>query len=277
MKVGFLRGLAVIALAVAGGVSPLLSHGAAAQTPPLTVPVIRLASGATPADITPAIEQFRADLGGANNGAGAPADSGRREINWDGVPDSFSSPNAFPPDFFNRNSPRGAVFSTPGTGFQNSAKADNPTNTPVRFGNIDPSYTDAFSVFSPERIFTPVGSNVMDVHFFVPGTDTPATVSGFGAVFTDVDLPGTTIEYFDAAGRSLGRWLVPVSPNGGLSFLGVSYRSLSPQGFQGIARVRIISGNTALKAGVLDRFLTDLVVMDDFIYGEPRALTYGAS
>jgi hypothetical protein len=40
-------------------------------------------------------------------------------------------------------------------------------------------------------LFTPVGSNITDALFFVPGTNgaVPATVTGFGAVFTDVDQP----------------------------------------------------------------------------------------
>ena len=272
MKLPFVRGIAALTLALAGGVSPFLalSSDASASTP--AVPVIRAASGSAPADITSAIDQFRADLGGANNGANAPAEGGRREINWDGVPDSFSAPNALPPDFFNKNSPRGAVFSTPGSGFQTSADNDNPTNTPVRFGNIDPSYTDTFAVFSPQRLFTAVGSTVTDVHFFVPGTNMPATVSGFGSIFTDVDTASTRIEYFNAQGRSLGRFRVPPSRSGGLSFLGVSFRDLGGGEATRIARVRITSGKAPLKAGVRDSSRRDLVVMDDFIYGEPRAL-----
>jgi hypothetical protein len=42
-----------------------------------------------------------------------------------------------------------------------------------------------------------------------------------------------------------------------------------------VARVRITSGNTAIDPGVTDNVSAggnrDLVVMDDFIYGEPRA------
>src|SRR5512141_1173064 len=106
--------------------------------------IIRQASGPSPASIAGAVDQFRADLGGANNGVGGTNATGRREINWDGVPDAVSSPNGFPANFFNSNSPRGVVFSTPGSGFQVSAKAGNPTVTAVRFGNINPNYINDF-------------------------------------------------------------------------------------------------------------------------------------
>lgn len=113
----------------------------------------------------------------------------RREINWDGVPDAFSAPNNMPSDFFNVNSPRGAVFSTPGTGFQVSANAG---IAPIHFDNIDPAYSQTFEPFSPQRLFTSLGSNIVDVDFFVPGTNTPASTNGFGAIFSDVDLANTT-------------------------------------------------------------------------------------
>lgn len=272
MKLTLARGIGIAALALAGGIGPLLYQSGPAEAQPATVPVIRAASGATAADLNTAVQQFRADLGGDNNAANPPAASGRREINWDGVPDTVASPNAFPADFFNKNSPRGAVFATPGSSLQVSADNDNPTHTAVRFGNIDPSYTNEFAVFSPQRLFTAVGSNVVDVHFFVPGTNTPATVKGFGSVFTDVDLAGTTIEYFGTSGQSLGRFIVPPSVDHGLSFLGVSF--INPLGptAGAIARVRIVNGNAALQAGRVDRVGVDLVVMDDFIYGEPIAV-----
>jgi hypothetical protein len=95
---------------------------------------------------------------------------GRREINWDGVPDAVAAPNRMPPDFFNVNSPRGAVFFTPGTGFQISADSDNPTHTPVLFGNLQPAFPLRFRAFSPERLFTSLGSSIVETTFFEPGT-----------------------------------------------------------------------------------------------------------
>ena len=238
-------------------------------------PVVRSAGGdATPASITGARDQFRTDLGGGTV-AGPNGSFGdlRREINWDGVPDNRSAPNNLPPNFFNSNSPRGAEFSTPGSGVQVSANSGLIPPVDVEFGNIDPSYSSTFGVFSAQRLFTGIGSNVVDVSFFLPGTSTPALVSGFGSVFTDVDLASSTkIEFFDASHASLGVYNVPVGTVGSesLSFLGVSFTE-GPI----ISHVRITSGNAALGAGVIDGAplgpdnVTDVVVMDDFIYAAP--------
>jgi len=214
------------------------------------------------------VEAYRAILGGSDNG-GAPGGQagGRREINWDAVPDEQAAPNFLPADFFNAPTApraRGAVFTTPGTGVQVSAAALNPTNTVVRFGNIDLSYEDQFETFSPERLFSPIGSNVVDVTFFLPGTTTPAVVRGFGAVYTDVDLENdSSFEYFDADGRSLGRFFVPPNDRG-LSFLGVAFDDPI------VARVHIVYGNSVL--GLPEQGGHDVAVMDDFIYGEPQPI-----
>lgn len=218
-------------------------------------------------DVAASVETYRDLLGGPNNG-GTPGSqpSGRREINWDGVPDDFSSPNFLPPDFFNAaDAPRarGAFLATPGDGVQVSADSDNPSDAAVRFGNINPSYTDAFRTFSPERLFSPIGSNVVDLTFFVPGTDTPAAVTGFGAVYTGVDRDDSSFEFFDGDGGSLGRFHVPVSENG-LSFLGVVFSTPI------VARVQIAYGNSPLGPDESDEI--DVAVMDDFIYGEPQAI-----
>ena len=235
--------------------------------PTITVaaPVVFEASGASPTDIQAAVDGFRAFLGVLNpNVAGSFAD-GRREINWDGVPDAFSAPNNLPANFFNANSPRGAVFFTPGTGFQVSADSANPTDTPVRFGNINPTFPQIFSTFSPERLFTALDSNITETLFFVPGSHAAATVDGFGAVFTDVNLADSTkIEYFDVNGNLLFSQNVLRGPTkrGSLSFLGVGFDA-----GERVFLVRITSGNRILKTPA-----RDVVVMDDFIYGEPQAL-----
>ena len=235
--------------------------------------IVRSAAGADAAAITPARDQFRLDLGGGTVAGPAGSFGGlRREINWDGTPNGFSAPNNLPANFFNVNSPRGVVFSTPGTGFQVSA---NSGVAPIDFSNIDPGYSGFFNAFSPQRLFTALDSNVLDVHFFVPGTNTPALVRGFGAIFSDVDLPTTTsITFFDVANNLLGSFSVPnLVGNETFSFLGVSYADAI------VSRVRIVNGNVALGAGVLDSngSPNDLVVMDDFLYAEPLAIPEPAS
>src|SRR5262249_20383455 len=164
-------------------------------------------------NIAPAVGHYRELLGDPNNLA-APGDHkvGRREINWDGVPAGVTNVNTFPTDFFNKNSPRGLVYSTPGTGLRVS---DN------NFSDINPTYAQELSFFSQFKTFAPVGSNVTELQFFVAGSTTPALTTGFGAVFSDVDRLGSAvIEYLDAQGQPL---LVAAAPPGppheGLSFL----------------------------------------------------------
>jgi hypothetical protein len=217
------------------------------------------ASGANAASIQATVDSYRASLGALNANVAGSFGTGRREINWDGVPNQFAAPNNLPANFFNVNSPRGAVFSTPGTGFQVSANAG---IAPVEFGNIEPQYPDLFAPFSAQRLFTALGSNVTDVSFFIPGSTTPALTRGFGSIFTDVDsATSTSIEYFDAFGTSLGVFGVPnATGNQTLSFFGLTYDAPT------VSRVRITSGSQVLAPG---NTAFDLVVMDDFIYGEP--------
>ena len=245
--------------------------GAGAAPPAGAAPdgkfVSRQGCGADAAAITGVVNAFRDDLG-TNNGNGGSFPGGRREINWDNPDDTRAAPNNLPPDFFNVNAPRGAVFG-PGTLFQQSADASNPTNTPIEFGNLNPTYPGEFATFSPPRLFAPLGTNVTEVSFFIPGTSTPAVVAGFGAVFTDVERQHkTTITYYDERGKPVAKLDVPTGPNAGLCFLGAhSFEKAE----LGISRVRIETGTAAL--GPDESGNIDVVAMDDFIYGEPRANT----
>lgn len=227
--------------------------------------IARTGTGASAAALTPTRDQFRSDIGGGTV-AGANGSFGgvRREINWDGVPAAFATPNNLPTDFFNVNSPRGILLSTAGTGLQVSAAVSDPSGQPLNFGNLNASYVSTFIAFSPQRLITSLGSNIFNVTFYVPGTSIPATVTGFGAVFTDVDQISTTrIQFFDRNSVSLGSVSVPPI-SGGLSFAGAS----SGDGQTTIARVRVTLGNAAI--GATDNGTTiDAVVADDFIYGEP--------
>ena len=227
------------------------------------------ASGPTAADITASVTNFRASLGTLNPNVAGSFGTGRREINWDGVPAARAAPNGLPADFFNVNSPRGIVLSTPGTGFEVSgSSADAGVGQPAfDFSNIDPTYPTFFAPFSPQRLFTGIGSNIVDVNLFVPGSTTHALSRGFGVVFSDVDLADTTsLQFFDRNNNPLGlpSYFVPnATGNETFSFLGVDFGSAV------VSRVRITSGNQILGAGNITE---DLVVMDDFIFAEPTAV-----
>jgi hypothetical protein len=119
-----------------------------------------------------------------------------------------------------------------------------------------------FPPFSGERIFSPLGSNIADIRFYVPGTDIPAVVKGFGAVYIDVDLEENgAFEFFDIHEKSLGVYSTPTL-NAGHVFLGVLFDSPV------VHHVRIEYGNSAL--GPDDGGAIDVSVMDDFIFAEPQ-------
>ena len=249
-------------------------------------PLVFQAAGPNAASIQGTVDAYRAALGNPNNGNVAGVlTSGRREINWDGGGgvDTTTAP-VTPFDVFLNT--RGGRFTTPGTGLSQGPPTGGPQGGLAGlFGN--PSYGTIFTAFSPLRLFTPVRSNVTEALFFVPGSDgeVPALVSGFGAVFTDVDQPdgsgpskkrgnrmaSTLIEYFgvlgdrgrDRNGKLLFSSFVPASPgDGSLSFFGIVFDSAQ------IGRVRITAGSVA--PGPNDDRRHDVVAMDDFLYGEPQ-------
>ena len=195
----------------------LVSFALAGQA--MAAPVLTFFEGNadTPAGISPTRDAFRAAVGGGTV-AGANGSFGgvRREINWDGVPDGRSDPNTLPGNFFNTTSPRGAVFQTAGSGFLVSASAG--SGSPILFG-----FPSDFQTFSAQRLFTAIGSNVVDVSFFVPGTSTAATTTAFGLFFVDVELATSAqLEFFDAADRLIGTRAAPSGANQSLTFVGAT-------------------------------------------------------
>ena len=185
---------AVALMALAGACS---DDGSDSPAAPPTGPIATTISAS--GDITAKVDEYRALLGDPRNGGTVgPQTVGRREINWDGVPAQFDNgDNLFPADFFNTNVKLGAIFASGGSGFRNDS---------TLFDGVNPAYAQQFSAFSVNKIFAPVGSNVLDMTFRVAGTTTPALVSGLGAVFTDVDTQGaTTLDYYAADGRLIGQ------------------------------------------------------------------------
>ena len=213
-------------------------------------------------DITAKIAEFRTLLGDPLNTTPNQT-TGRREVNWDGVPAAQTNTNTFPGDFFNSTDPtvgagrkRGLVNTTPGSGFRIS---DND------FTDLVPAYGDQFNAFSPARTFAPVGSTITENTFRVPGTNTSATIRGFCVVFSDVDnANSTTLEFFEGD-KSLGTFRAPVrSDAAGLSFIGVQFPDNK------VSKVVVRSGNASINGGLTDGGQYDLVVMDDFFYDEPK-------
>jgi hypothetical protein len=236
-------------------------------------PRVFQANAPSAAALQAAVDAYRAALGNPNNGNNLPPSngSGHREINWDGGSPSVLATTAPVTPFNTFLNTRGSQFTTPGMGLSQAPPSGGPQGGLAALFN-NPTYGTIFSTFSPSRLFTPVGSNITEALFFVPGTNgaDAATVTGFGAVFTDVRAPGrsrpsTQLEYFDKDGHLIFTGFVPPSPtNKGLSFFGIIFEDAR------IARVRIKTGDVA--PGPNDTSSHDVVVMDDFFYGEPQAL-----
>ncbi len=269
---GLLSALVSLPVRPAAHAQGYQSYGYAARD--VEPPTVFQAAGPTAASIQSSVDAYRAALGGLNTTIPTePFTSGRREISWDGGGVTDTKVDGNPLVTF--QTARGALFTTPdGAGFVQAT----PEGLASQFNN--PTYSTIFTAFSPKRLFSAIGGKITDVTFFVPGgSSAPATVNGFGSVFTDVDQPdgsgpgnkhgnrkdSTLIEYYGARGELLFSSFVPAAPGDrGLSFLGIKFPDAR------IARVRITSGDVA--PGPDDRGRHDVVMMDDFIYGEPQQL-----
>jgi hypothetical protein len=211
-------------------------------------------------DITAKLTEFRNQLGTLNSRTGLT--TGRREINWDGVPDSLDD-KKIPGNFFNpteAGSPeslqRGIVY----------ASADNAMVSKTNFSQVNGNASTEFASFSGNKSFAVVNANRWPVTFQVAGRSTAASVQGFGAVFTDVDKSNSTaIEFFNGQ-TSLGQFFVPAHDNTSrFSFLAVYFPN------NAVTEI-LISHEGKLSEGEKDITqggAKDLIVLDDFIYSEP--------
>jgi hypothetical protein len=250
----------------------LSAQDARAAQAPFEAPQVFQAAGPDEVALTATLNAFRAAIGGAlNDNNPGPIAIGRREIAWGAAVGPVTPFNEF-------LTSRGAQFSTPrGDGLAQGTAAE----LAALLGNNN--YTGFLVPFSAPNMFAPVGGNVTETVFFVPGaadeaSATPAAVRAFGVVFIDVDQPegsgpgrqanrraSTLMEAFDANNARLFSGFAPASPgDGNLSFLGIIFDDPV------IARVRITTGPA--RTGQDESSRVDIVVMDDFIYGEPQAL-----
>lgn len=212
-------------------------------------------------NIVSTLNQFRSLLGDSLNTAPGKT-GGRREINWDAVPSNLQDNNNFPADFFAQTDAalpngrkRGAIFTT--------ALSNDLRISSKSFDDVYAGFATQFKVFSRKLIFGTVNGNIVDVTFKVPGQSTDATVKGFGVIFLDVEKANkTSLEFFDAAGNSLGKFFV--EPNDTkFSFLGVKFKDNSL-----VSKVRITAGEEGI--ATISTY-NDKVGMDDFLYDEPVA------
>jgi hypothetical protein len=215
-------------------------------------------------NINEQLNNFR-NLLGAKLNTTPNASGGRREINWDAVPDDLMG-LPLPNDFFNPKGndaslaarQRGLTYT--GTGAFMVSKQN--------FAEINAEASTEFAAFSGNKLFANTDASLWDIAFEVAGASTQASVKGFGAVFADVDVAKSTFMEFYNGTKSLGKYYVPVQ-NGvtKFSFLGVYFNS------ETITSVKV-GHNGTLKNGQKDVSqggTLDLIALDDFLYSEPVA------
>ncbi len=215
-------------------------------------------------DIQAGMDRFRSLLGPLNTG-GAATD-GRREVNWDGVPEDMLG-KPLPEDFFN---PVGAsAVATRQRGLVYTSRAGTFAVSKKSFEEVNILAAGSFKAFSGANVFANISNNLWEVGFQVPGKALKAGVAGFGAVFSDVDHNNESyLELFNES-RSLGRFFIPAhNDKSTFSFLGIYFKN-----GEKITRIEVshpgslVSGKADVSQGGPD----DLIVLDDFIYAEPEA------
>jgi hypothetical protein len=214
------------------------------------------------ADITIKMDEFRSQLGVLNTTTGVTG--GRREINWDGVPDSLTGIK-LAGDFFNPVSPGAPVGRQRGLVYAGVSDAMVSKNN---FSEINAAAAPAFAAFSGNKSFAVVNAALWPVEFAIAGKTTAATIKGFGIVVADVDKSNSTYLEFYNGNRSLGKYYVPAHTSGSnFSFLGVYFKN------ELVTMVEIAHEGRLIDGGkdITDGGSKDLVVFDDFIYSEPAA------
>jgi hypothetical protein len=228
---------------------------------------------------------FEANIGGVKNTATPPQNGGFRVINWDGVrtdgTDAVAGPNSttvitpghtvgIPLDRFQGQGVFfGAVYAVSNDGFVD----DNP--------NVGAPNPVLFPAFSTPNTFAMFNDNGIDFKFVAPSPTNTALVSavsrGFGAIFLNVQQPGTTIQYFHGA-RLLDTVNVPTNATAGAAiFAGELFTQPI------VTNVLLTLGQgvifkfdgTTVTSGGANTASNNLVAVDDWVYAEPVPTTNG--
>jgi hypothetical protein len=211
-------------------------------------------------DINARLDEFRQLLGSQLNTTPG-ATGGRREINWDGVPDDLLN-KKLPGDFFNPVGDQAPAANQRGLVYSGTS---NFQVSKTSFAEVNAAVAAELTSFSGNKIFANTSSKLWDVEFQVAGQALAASVKGFGIVFSDVDLAqSTSLEFFNDQ-RSLGKFFAPAKNGSNFSFLGVYFKN------EKVTRIRV-SHDGPLDLGqddVSNNGQADLVAMDNFLYNEP--------
>lgn len=216
-------------------------------------------------NISTKVDEFRQILGPTLN-TGTVKTGGRREVNWEGVPDSLLG-KAMPNNFFN------PVGNDPALASRQKGIVYEPGNgefvvSETKFNNVNPETSTGFDAFSGSKTFANLGKTNWPVDPQVPGANIAATVKGFGIVFSDVDLATSTFIEFFHDDRSLGKFFAPVHDNtSSLSFLGVYFKD------EKVTRIRVGHDGVLSQGGkdISNGGTKDFIIMDDFLFDEPVA------
>jgi hypothetical protein len=242
-----------------------------------------LFSGVGTAAVTSALGDFRAAIGGVNNGDKTTQAGGFRAINWDGVKldgtdfggganttvISNGSTVAIPQDRFQtRGVFFGAIYAVSNDGFT----------------TVNPTTAGLFPAFSPKNTFAMFNDNGIDFKFVAPSASNTSLVSaasrGFGAVFLNVEEANTTsIQYFHGS-TLLDTVFVPVGTQGQPEFAGELFNNPIVTNVVLTLGTDVLfkfDGTTFGAGGVVDNPIQghNLVVADDFDYAEPVPIANG--
>lgn len=191
---------------------------------------------------------------------------GRREINWDGVPDSLLGKD-LPVDFFNPTAPGASAALQRGLAY---ASAGQFRVSKTDFQDVNGNVAGEFHAFSGSKTFANISSNAWEIKVEKPGQSLAAATRGFGVVFSDVDLPNSTsLEFFNGS-KSLGKYFAPAhNAVSSFSFLGVYFNSA-----ERITRIRVEHQGVLAdgQKDISNNGVSDLIVLDDLLYSEPVAI-----
>lgn len=200
-----------------------------------------------------------------------------KRINWDGVKldGTDANPNTRVIDY-------GKTVEIPVDRFRNAGAiyADPYAVSGDGFASVSPISTGQFTPFTPNNTFAMFDQNdgqfedrFIEQSFVVPGTDTAALTRGFGAIFTDVEIAGTSsIEYFGKNGVSLGKYDVATGASGETQFLGVLFDRPVIESVTltlGTHAAFSFDGTSINALSLTEGF--DLAATDDFLFATPVA------